>query len=189
MAARKPARRKKAGKPERLKARKPATRKSKAALPPPAPPAPPKRRPGRPPFVPTDQDRRTVMTQTAGGIEQDLTVWCLSARMSLPTYRKVFRTELRTAKPLADGAVVASLHQMATGRAASPGRAALAPNVLAAIHWTKCRMGWTERTTNLNINADIDPGTLSDADIAERIGKLRRATAAERTAAPKGVPA
>jgi hypothetical protein len=98
--------------------------------------------PGRPPFVPTEQDRRTVQTMTAGGIEQWHIAACLSAKISLKTMRKAFAAELVTARARADAAVIASLHRHATG----DGNQAVA----AAKWWTQARMGWRDTTQIAN---------------------------------------
>jgi hypothetical protein len=105
--------------------------------------------PGRPPFVPTEQDRRTVQTMTAGGIEQWHIAACLSAKISLKTMRKAFAAELVTARARADAAVIASLHRHATG----DGNQAVA----AAKWWTQARMGWRDTTEQIHGNLDGKP--------------------------------
>jgi hypothetical protein len=92
----------------------------------------------RPPYVPTEQDRRLVMTMIAGGIEYRFIIPCLAAPCSERTFRTKFRAEIATAKARADAAVIANLHRHAVG----DGRDAVA----AAKWWTQSRMGWKDTT-------------------------------------------
>ena len=56
------------------------------------------------------------------------------------TLAKHYRKELDTGHIQANSMVAASLYKMATGDADKK----IAPNVTAAIWWTKTRMGWSE---------------------------------------------
>lgn len=58
--------------------------------------------------------------------------------VSVPTLRKNFAEEIRTAALQANAAVRLSLYQQATGTGGKK------PNVLAAMFWLKVRDGWVE---------------------------------------------
>ena len=89
--------------------------------------------PGRKPFTPTAEQRRTVLAMAGFGVPHDhvaLVVGC-----SPPTLRKWFRNELDVATIEANARVAQTLYQQAT----KPG------NVAATIFWLKARAGWREK--------------------------------------------
>lgn len=90
---------------------------------------------GRPPFVPQDQDRRTVTALAACGVPPDQI--CVVIGISEPTLRKYFSQELETAWIIANGRVAKTLLDVALS---GKGKEA----VTACIFWLKCRAGWTE---------------------------------------------
>lgn len=89
---------------------------------------------GRPPFKPTEQQRKTVKTMAAYGIPQaDISAVIGCDRNTL---MKHFRDELDTAAAQANAKVAESLFRRATGEGPS--------SVAAAIFWLKARAGWSE---------------------------------------------
>lgn len=94
------------------------------------------RRPvGRPPYKPTDKDRRTVKAMAAFGVPEDDIAETLG--IDAKTLRKHLWQELRLGHVQANARVAESLFRKATG----DGREA----VVAAIFWLKCRAGWRDR--------------------------------------------
>ncbi len=92
---------------------------------------------GRPPFEPTEKDRRQVRLLSGMGVpDYDI---AKVIGLSLPTLRKYFAGELELGHIEANAAVAQSLYKMATNRDK--------PNVAAAIFWLKCRAGWKEGET------------------------------------------
>jgi hypothetical protein len=144
---------------------KPARSPKSAAKP--APPAP-KRAAHRPPYVPADKDRLTVKVMVAGGIEQDKIAAVIG--VSRPTLRKYFRREIDVGAAEVGARVVASLIQMAT----------TGKNVHAAKWYTQARLGWSERLIVADGDANVDPTTLSDAELEAAIARLRRSPAVRR---------
>ena len=89
--------------------------------------------PGRKPFTPTAEQRRTVLAMAGFGVPHDdisPVVGC-----SPPTLRKWFRHELDIATIEANARVAQTLYQQAT----KPG------NIAATIFWLKARAGWREK--------------------------------------------
>jgi hypothetical protein len=97
-----------------------------------APPSTPKRI-GRPPYRPSDEERKEVSLMNSVGIPQEQIALFLG--IGAKTLRKRFRHELNTSAIVANTKVLTSLFEMAT-----TGR-----NVSAAIFWAKTRCGF--RTT------------------------------------------
>ena len=89
-----------------------------------------------------------------GGIEQAPIATVLG--VSQITLRKYYRKELDTAAVEANGAVIASLYQMATK----------GKNVAAAIWWTKVRMKWSEK---IEVEGDLGFGQLVALMEARRV--------------------
>ncbi len=123
---------------------------------------------GRPPYTPTDEQRRTVRALAGFGVPHDdiaLVVTC-----SPPTLRKWFRHELDVATIEANARVAQILFQQAT----TPG------NIAATIFWLKARAGWRERPLPdgaadaaasqplVIIRRIVDPATNSTTDLVFR---------------------
>jgi hypothetical protein len=89
--------------------------------------------PGQPPHTPTDQTRQLVQMMAGCGIPQ-MQIAPL-VRISDETLRKYYRRELDLGSIEANAKVAEALFRQAIGG-----------NTAAAIWWTKCRMGWRERT-------------------------------------------
>ncbi|WP_431285594.1 hypothetical protein ACQW02_12660 [Humitalea sp. 24SJ18S-53] len=89
--------------------------------------------PGRKPFTPTDEQRRTVRAMAGFGVPHDDIA--LVVRCSPPTLRKWFRQDLDVATIEANARVAQTLFQQAT----TPG------NIAATIFWLKARAGWREK--------------------------------------------
>jgi predicted secreted protein len=85
----------------------------------------------RPPYAPTEQDRKTVRAMTAYGITQEQLITVLG--ITSKTLRKHFRRELNTAAIEANAQVAGSLFQKAR-----------AGDTIAQIFWLKVRAGWKE---------------------------------------------
>ncbi|MGD0302450.1 MAG: hypothetical protein ABSE86_35695 [Bryobacteraceae bacterium] len=86
----------------------------------------------RPPFQPTDEQRRTVRSLAAFGTRQDDIAIILG--LSPRTVRKYFRQELDRGALEANSKVAQALYKKA-----------LAGDTASAIFWLKCRAGWRER--------------------------------------------
>jgi hypothetical protein len=96
---------------------------------------------GRPPYVPTDKDRRAVEMMAAYGITQkDISVAVGIAPMTLQKY---FANELATAYIKANAKVAETAYAMATSGKCPA----------ATFFWLKCRAHWRE-TTDLRLTGD-----------------------------------
>lgn len=91
---------------------------------------------GRPPFQPTDDQRRIVNVMAAGGFQQSAIAHAIG--ISENTLRKYFADEIAAGGSKAHAAVVANLFKQATKD--DPRSTA------AAIFWTKTRLGWKDTT-------------------------------------------
>ncbi len=89
--------------------------------------------PGRKPFTPTEEQRRTVRSMAGYGVPHDEIA--LVVRCSPPTLRKWCRHELDVAGVEANAPVAQTLYQQAT----TPG------NIAASIFSLKARAGWREK--------------------------------------------
>ncbi len=89
---------------------------------------------GRPPFEPTEEQRRIVSVMAAGGFQQLAIAHALG--ISDATLRKYFADELEGGGAKAHASVVANLFKQATKD--DPRATA------AAIFWTKTRLGWKD---------------------------------------------
>lgn len=89
---------------------------------------------GRPPFQPTDEQRRLVEVMSAGGFQQDAIAYAIG--ISDDTLRKYFSTEIAAGGSKAHAMVVGNLYRQATKD--DPRATA------AAIFWAKTRLGWKE---------------------------------------------
>lgn len=92
---------------------------------------------GRPPFQPTDEQRRLVTVMAAGGFQQEAIAYALEIAIS--TLVKYFREELNSGGAKANAMIVGNLFKQATK---DDPRA-----VGAAIFWAKTRLGWKETST------------------------------------------
>lgn len=126
--------------------------------------APTKR--GRPRWTPTDEQRRQVKIMSAMGLTPEAIGSVLS--VSAPTIRRWCRVELETGSVEANLKVAQSLFRQAT----HPTR----PNVVAAIFWTKARMGWRDR--------DVGKEYESPAKKEERRSRAREVGASGKKLAP-----
>lgn len=118
------------------------------------PPKPTKRRhrstgrkPGRPAFVPTDEERNTVENLAALGVPQEDMVRVIRrpkgrakilAAISVDTLKAHFAEELNLGALKANAKVGRSIYDRAIDPKHPQG-------LTAAIWWTKNRMGWTDR--------------------------------------------
>lgn len=126
-----------------------------------------KRSRGRPPFVPTDRDRKQVRMLAAMGLMVEEIARVIG--VTDKTLQKHFEDELAVGPSEATANVAQALYKQAVDP--------LKPNVTAAIFWLKARAGWRD-----NDFGNIDkPGK-----------KQERHAAAEKTAkgrfAPKAPP-
>jgi hypothetical protein len=111
---------------------------------------------------------------TACGIDQDAITGVLG--ISKPTLRKYYRRELETALAKANAQIGGKLFSMAMGG-----------DIAAVIFWLKTRARWSERILVEDTAAeDVDPATLTDAEIMKRIAALQRTGPVRR--ARKGDP-
>lgn len=86
----------------------------------------------RPPFQPTDEQRRTVRLHSAFGTKQEDIAIILD--LSSRTLRKYFRKELDRGTLEANSKVAQALYKKA-----------IEGDTTSAIFWLKCRAGWRER--------------------------------------------
>ena len=98
----------------------------------------PSPRKGRPPYEPTEDQRRIVNIMAAGGLQQAQIAAAIG--VSRPTLEKYFREELDGGGAKAHGMVVANLFRQATKD--DPRATA------AAIFWAKTRLGWRDVTSH-----------------------------------------
>ncbi len=131
----------------------------------------PRIKPGQPEYEKNERDNNLVLVMAAGGISQDRMASAMG--IDAKTLRKYFREQINAGSARADAQVVQSLFNMAT----------TGGNVAAAIWWTKTRMRWSERIVVADgSESDLDPASLTDEQIAQRIEKLRRNTSVVRAA-------
>lgn len=97
------------------------------------------KRNGRPPYEPTEKDKKFVIAMAAAGIEQLEIARALD--ITKPTLRKHFRRELDTGQTIAVTEVAKSLFNMATGKNGPA-------NVTAAIFYLKARAGWSDQAAD-----------------------------------------
>ena len=117
---------------------------------------PVKRKQGRPPFKPTDEQREQVKAMSSHGVphrQQAPLIGCSSPK----TLRKHFRDELNTGKIQANAKVAGALYQ-----------SALEGNVKAQTFWLKTVGGWQE-TGNVEIVSEGVLGTIKRASEIARI--------------------
>ena len=117
---------------------------------------PVKRKQGRPPFKPTDEQREQVKAMSSHGVphrQQAPLIGCSSPK----TLRKHFRDELNTGKIQANAKVAGALYQ-----------SALDGNVKAQTFWLKAVGGWQE-TGNVEIVSEGVLGTIKRASEIARI--------------------
>jgi hypothetical protein len=93
--------------------------------------APEKRPAHRPPFKPTDEQRKHVEQLSAFGIPQE--AMCDMLGITDKTLRKHFKRELRIGGPKANAKVAGSLFKKA-----------MSGDTASAIFWLKTRAGWKE---------------------------------------------
>ena len=117
---------------------------------------PVKRKQGRPPFKPTDEQRERVITMSSNGVphrQQAPLIGCSSPK----TLRKHFRDELNIGKIQANAKVAGALYQ-----------SALDGNVKAQTFWLKAVGGWQE-TGNVEIVSEGELGAIKRASEVARI--------------------
>lgn len=145
------------------------------------------RGPGQPKFEPTAEQRKLVETLVGFGVvHADICLLIINPHsgkpISPPTLRKAFRHELAVGAIKANAKVVESLFQQIS----KGGKGA----VVAAIWWTKCRMGWRE-SVQVEVSGKVKH-TDARQRIADRLDEIARRTggdaAGEGTAGDPGEP-
>mgnify|MGYP003635722926 CR=1 FL=1 len=102
---------------------------------------------GRPPYKPTDDDRKTVSLMCAVGIPHESIALCIGDNgIDDKTMRKYFAEELKTAKIKANAKIGGSIFN-----------AAMSGNMTAASLWAKTQMGWKETNVNEVVGKDGGP--------------------------------
>ena len=101
---------------------------------------------GRPPYKPTDDDRKTVSLMCAVGIPHESIALCVGDGIDDKTMRKYFPEELKTAKIKANAKIGGSIFN-----------AAMSGNMTAASLWAKTQMGWKETNVNEVVGKDGGP--------------------------------
>lgn len=117
----------------------------------------------KPPFKPTDPDRKTVEIMAAIGTTQQNIARCIQGGIDIKTLVKYFREELDTAGIKANAKVGGSMFNKAIGG-----------DVQAQKYWLGCRAGWKETSIQEltgkdggAIKTEIDYSGLSDSALAE----------------------
>lgn len=105
--------------------------------------------PGRKPHVPSSQTRKVVKMMAAIGVPKE----DMAAHLSIlvTTLDEHYAEEIRLGSVSANTAVAGNLFKMATG---SPD---IKTTVIAAIWWSKARMGWKETTRSENTGPNGGP--------------------------------
>lgn len=109
---------------------------------------------GRPPFVPTREQRSQVEAMAGFGLPQErICLLVINPTTGRPidekTLRAHFADEIAQGSIKADAAIGQSLFKKATGSGPQA--------VAAAIFWAKCRMGWKEKS---EVSVDVRGGVL-----------------------------
>lgn len=134
------------------------------------------RKPGKPPYVPTREDRRLVEAYVGVGMTQDEICGALSRpvdhergplKMSVPTLHKHFRRELDTAQ----AKTVARMRIKLIAKAD-------AGDVQALLHVNRV-FGWNEKLI-VELNNVTDPKTLTEAELDAEIARLTKRPAVVR---------
>ena len=87
---------------------------------------------GRPPYIKKEDDAKLVEALTIAGVTQTLIAQIV--KISEPTLRKNFRTQLDTSKARANAVISQALFKKAKDG-----------NVVAQIFWLKTQAGWKEK--------------------------------------------
>jgi hypothetical protein len=101
---------------------------------------------GRPPFVPTDDERKQVEALSGYGLPQDQIAILIRGGIGLDTLREHFATELVSGKAKANGQVGKTLFQKAMGG-----------DTAAMIWWSKAQMRWAETQKHEHTGTDGAP--------------------------------
>jgi hypothetical protein len=120
---------------------------------------------GRPPYRPTDTDRRVVRERSGLGMPQEAI--CRGLGISMSTLHKYFKQELAHGQDEANIEVAQSIWNMATGRKVRDDGTIerVDPNPTMAIWWSKTRMGWREPSKDSDA-----PGAAGNTTIVIRGG-------------------
>ena len=119
---------------------------------------------GRPPFVPTEQERKQVEAMSGYGLPMEQIAILVRDGIHIDTLRAHFSNELVSGKAKANGQVGKTLFQKAMGG-----------DTTAMIWWTKTQMRWAETHRLEHTSPDgsmtpkpaLDVTKLSDAALAE----------------------
>ena len=99
---------------------------------------------GRPPYEKTNEDTKLVEALSIAGVTQNLIAQIL--KISEPTLRKNYRSQLDTSKARANAIISQALFKRAKDG-----------NVLAQIFWLKTQAGWREKNYHEITGKDGDP--------------------------------
>lgn len=111
---------------------------------------------GRPPFQPTELERKQVEALAGYGLPHDQICTLIRDGIHHETLMKHFRRELDTGKAKANAAIGRTLHQKA-----------MAGDTAAAIWWSKAQMRWNE-VHNIAVNVqDLRFHALRHAEVIE----------------------
>jgi hypothetical protein len=89
---------------------------------------------GRPPFKPTDDERKMVSQMAAVGIPHEQIAAVTRGGIDADTLKKHFKDELRESRIKANAKIGGSLYNRAING-----------DTTAAIFWAKTQMGWSEK--------------------------------------------
>ena len=101
---------------------------------------------GRPPFVPTDEERRQVEALSGYGLPQEQIAILVRGGIHLDTLRTHFSNELVSGKAKANGQIGKTLFQKAMGG-----------DTAAMIWWSKAQMRWAETQKHEHTGQDGQP--------------------------------
>jgi hypothetical protein len=142
------------------------------------------RKVGRPSFKPTDEQRDSVAAMTAYGIPQEEIARIIKnpetgKAIDDSTLRKHFADEIATGLTRANTKVAGSMFSMATeGDATST-------KLGAASFWLARRSGWKETSRTEIAVRDVDPEELTDAELADIVGRRAQSRRRQRDAEAK----
>lgn len=126
------------------------------------------------PHVPTDANRKMVRTMGAFGIPQENIAACIG--IDRGTLALHYRRELDCGTAEMVTMVGQKLYD----------KAVKGNDTSAMIFILKTRGRWSERLIVQDADDNVDPTTLSDAELAERIARLKRTAIARRDDVAEG---
>lgn len=111
---------------------------------------------GRPPFIPTDEERKLVENLSGAGVPVKSIATLVRDGIDDKTLMKHFRRELDLGKARANATIGKTLFNQAVGG-----------NISAAIFWAKSQMGWSEK--QIIDHTSSDASLISSMSVEQKI--------------------